>query len=172
MNVSREMWFGSPAATQVTRKKSVLEFTAGARGTCHTFAFVGARGRRSVRKRCPIRASLRTMSLRRRELTAPVRGRKAVGWGTIGELPACWGIADVAFVGGRLDGKRGGQEHGSSPGPPRYGALWCWPACLEIRDTDAGWWNAKSHPGRTPECGGARRQFKAHCQAGSVSATF
>ncbi len=29
---------------------------------------------------------------------------------TIGELSAIWGLADVAFVGGSLDGKRGGQN--------------------------------------------------------------
>src|SRR4029079_16993311 len=29
---------------------------------------------------------------------------------TIGELGAVWGLADVAFVGGSLDGKRGGQN--------------------------------------------------------------
>jgi 3-deoxy-D-manno-octulosonic-acid transferase len=29
---------------------------------------------------------------------------------TIGELRAVWGLADVAFVGGSLDGKRGGQN--------------------------------------------------------------
>jgi 3-deoxy-D-manno-octulosonic-acid transferase len=29
---------------------------------------------------------------------------------TIGELSAVWGLADVAFVGGSLDGKRGGQN--------------------------------------------------------------
>ena len=29
---------------------------------------------------------------------------------TIGELSAAWGLADLAFVGGSLDGKRGGQN--------------------------------------------------------------
>jgi 3-deoxy-D-manno-octulosonic-acid transferase len=29
---------------------------------------------------------------------------------TLGELSAVWGLADVAFVGGSLDGKRGGQN--------------------------------------------------------------
>jgi 3-deoxy-D-manno-octulosonic-acid transferase len=29
---------------------------------------------------------------------------------TIGELSAIWGLADIAFVGGSLDGKRGGQN--------------------------------------------------------------
>src|SRR5262249_9932468 len=29
---------------------------------------------------------------------------------TIGELGAVWGLADVAFVGGSLDGQRGGQN--------------------------------------------------------------
>jgi 3-deoxy-D-manno-octulosonic-acid transferase len=29
---------------------------------------------------------------------------------TIGELSAVWGLADLAFVGGSLDGRRGGQN--------------------------------------------------------------
>ncbi|MBI2804242.1 MAG: 3-deoxy-D-manno-octulosonic acid transferase [Planctomycetes bacterium] len=38
---------------------------------------------------------------------------------TIGELSAIWGMADVAFVGGSLDGKRGGQNMIE---PSAYGA--------------------------------------------------
>jgi 3-deoxy-D-manno-octulosonic-acid transferase len=38
---------------------------------------------------------------------------------TIGELSAVWGLADVAFVGGSLDGKRGGQNMLE---PAAYGA--------------------------------------------------
>lgn len=38
---------------------------------------------------------------------------------TIGELSALWGLADVAFVGGSLDGKRGGQNMIE---PASYGA--------------------------------------------------
>ncbi len=38
---------------------------------------------------------------------------------TIGELGAVWGLADVAFVGGSLDGKRGGQNMIE---PSAYGA--------------------------------------------------
>ena len=38
---------------------------------------------------------------------------------TIGELAAVWGLADVAFVGGSLDGKRGGQNMIE---PAAYGA--------------------------------------------------
>jgi 3-deoxy-D-manno-octulosonic-acid transferase len=38
---------------------------------------------------------------------------------TIGELSALWGMADVAFVGGSLDGKRGGQNMIE---PAAYGA--------------------------------------------------
>src|SRR6202043_3465728 len=38
---------------------------------------------------------------------------------TIGELSAVWGLADVAFVGGSLDGKRGGQNMIE---PAAYGA--------------------------------------------------
>src|SRR5205814_7433474 len=38
---------------------------------------------------------------------------------TIGELGAVWGLADIAFVGGSLDGKRGGQNMLE---PAAYGA--------------------------------------------------
>ena len=38
---------------------------------------------------------------------------------TIGELAPLWGLADVAFVGGSLDGKRGGQNMIE---PAAYGA--------------------------------------------------
>ncbi len=47
---------------------------------------------------------------------------------TFGELSAAWGLADVAFVGGSLDGKRGGQNMIE---PAAYGAAvifgpWTW----------------------------------------------
>jgi 3-deoxy-D-manno-octulosonic-acid transferase len=49
--------------------------------------------------------------VRRTELTRPVGNREAVILvDTIGDLGAIWGLADVAFVGGSLDGKRGGQN--------------------------------------------------------------
>jgi len=49
--------------------------------------------------------------VRRSRLTAQVRDRSAVVLGdTLGELSALWGLADLAFVGGSLDGKRGGQN--------------------------------------------------------------
>ena len=38
---------------------------------------------------------------------------------TIGELGALWGLADVAYVGGSLDGRRGGQNMIE---PAAYGA--------------------------------------------------
>src|SRR5262249_9756413 len=54
------------------------------------------------------------------ELTEPVRDRDAVVLvDTIGELGALWGLADVAFVGGSLDGQRGGQNMIE---PAAYGA--------------------------------------------------
>jgi 3-deoxy-D-manno-octulosonic-acid transferase len=49
--------------------------------------------------------------VRRSELTGPVTDRSAVILAdTMGELSALWGLADVAFVGGSLDGTRGGQN--------------------------------------------------------------
>ena len=48
---------------------------------------------------------------RRSRLTEPLADRPAVILlDTIGELGAAWGLADVAFTGGSLDGKRGGQS--------------------------------------------------------------
>jgi 3-deoxy-D-manno-octulosonic-acid transferase len=49
--------------------------------------------------------------VRRSTLTAPLADRNAVVLvDSMGELPYLWGLCDVAFVGGSLDGKRGGQN--------------------------------------------------------------
>lgn len=48
---------------------------------------------------------------RRSTLTEPLRApADVVLVDTLGELGALWGLADVAFVGGSMDGKRGGQN--------------------------------------------------------------
>jgi 3-deoxy-D-manno-octulosonic-acid transferase len=58
--------------------------------------------------------------VRRSRLTQPVTDRNAVILvDTIGELAAVWGLADLAFVGGSLDGQRGGQNMIE---PAAYGA--------------------------------------------------
>src|SRR5262249_10138236 len=52
---------------------------------------------------------------------------------TIGELSALWGLADIAFVGGSLDGKRGGQNMIE---PAAYGAAVVFgPHTWNFRDT-------------------------------------
>ena len=52
---------------------------------------------------------------------------------TFGELTALWGLADVAFVGGSLDGKRGGQNMIE---PASYGAAVLFgPHTWNFRDT-------------------------------------
>jgi 3-deoxy-D-manno-octulosonic-acid transferase len=52
---------------------------------------------------------------------------------TIGELGAVWGLADVAFVGGSLDGRRGGQNMIE---PAAYGAAVLFgPHVWNFRDT-------------------------------------
>jgi 3-deoxy-D-manno-octulosonic-acid transferase len=57
---------------------------------------------------------------RRSCITAPLTDRNAVVLvDTIGELAALWGLADVAFVGGSMDGQRGGQNMIE---PAAYGA--------------------------------------------------
>lgn len=49
--------------------------------------------------------------VRRSTLIHPVQDSPAVVLGdTMGELSALWGLADLAYVGGSLDGKRGGQN--------------------------------------------------------------
>jgi 3-deoxy-D-manno-octulosonic-acid transferase len=58
--------------------------------------------------------------IRRSALTEPIAdGPAVVLMDTIGELGALWGLADVAFVGGSLDGRRGGQNMIE---PAAYGA--------------------------------------------------
>src|SRR5262249_30242396 len=70
----------------------------------------------------------------RSELAEPIRDRKAVVLvDTIGELGALWGLADVAFVGGSLDGRRGGQNMIE---PAAYGAAVVFgPHVWNFRDT-------------------------------------
>jgi 3-deoxy-D-manno-octulosonic-acid transferase len=72
--------------------------------------------------------------LRRSELRAPIADRDAILLvDTIGELGALWGLADVAFVGGSLDGRRGGQNMIE---PAAYGAAVVFgPHVWNFRDT-------------------------------------
>ena len=67
-------------------------------------------------------------------LSGPVTDREAVVlMDTIGELGALWGLADVAFVGGSLDGHRGGQNMIE---PAAYGAAVVFgPHVWNFRDT-------------------------------------
>jgi 3-deoxy-D-manno-octulosonic-acid transferase len=62
---------------------------------------------------------------------------------TIGELGAIWGLADVAFVGGSLDGKRGGQNMLE---PAAYGAAVTFGPHV---------WNFRADAARLVEAGGA-----------------
>jgi 3-deoxy-D-manno-octulosonic-acid transferase len=58
--------------------------------------------------------------VRRSNLSEPISDPEAIILvDTIGELSAIWGLAEVAFVGGSLDGKRGGQNMIE---PAAYGA--------------------------------------------------
>jgi 3-deoxy-D-manno-octulosonic-acid transferase len=72
--------------------------------------------------------------LRRSEFTAAIEDRTAIIlMDTIGELGALWGLADVAFVGGSLDGRRGGQNMIE---PAAYGAAVVFgPHVWNFRDT-------------------------------------
>jgi 3-deoxy-D-manno-octulosonic-acid transferase len=71
---------------------------------------------------------------RRSELTSAAR-HPVVLVDTIGELGALWGLADVAFVGGSLDGRRGGQNMIE---PAAYGAAVVFgPHVWNFRDTAA-----------------------------------
>jgi 3-deoxy-D-manno-octulosonic-acid transferase len=62
---------------------------------------------------------------------------------TVGELGAAWGLADIGFTGGSLDGRRGGQ---SMIEPAGYGV-----PCLFGPHV----WNFKDAAGRLVEVGGA-----------------
>jgi 3-deoxy-D-manno-octulosonic-acid transferase len=72
--------------------------------------------------------------VRRTQLTMPLQNREAIVlMDTIGELGALWGIADIAFVGGSLDGRRGGQNMIE---PAAYGAAVVFgPHVWNFRDT-------------------------------------
>jgi 3-deoxy-D-manno-octulosonic-acid transferase len=74
--------------------------------------------------------------VRRRDLQGPLADRRAIVLvDTIGELGPLWGLADVAFVGGSLDGKRGGQNMIE---PAAYGAAVVFgPYVWNFRDTVA-----------------------------------
>ncbi|MBM4067731.1 MAG: 3-deoxy-D-manno-octulosonic acid transferase [Planctomycetes bacterium] len=57
--------------------------------------------------------------LRRSRMDGPAKRHDVMLSDTIGELSAIWGLADVAYVGGSLDGVRGGQNMIE---PAAYGA--------------------------------------------------
>lgn len=81
--------------------------------------------------------------LRRSQLQSAADRQAVILIDTIGELGAAWGLADVAFVGGSLDGKRGGQNMIE---PAAYGA-----AVIFGPHT----WNFKETVARLLEHGGA-----------------
>jgi 3-deoxy-D-manno-octulosonic-acid transferase len=72
--------------------------------------------------------------VRRSDLPPAVSpGRPVILVDTFGELSAVWGLADVAFVGGSLDGRRGGQNMIE---PAAYGAAVVFgPHVWNFRDT-------------------------------------
>jgi 3-deoxy-D-manno-octulosonic-acid transferase len=71
--------------------------------------------------------------VRRSNLTTQPATTDIVLVDTIGELGAVWGLADVAFVGGSLDGRRGGQNMIE---PAAYGAAVVFgPHVWNFRDT-------------------------------------
>jgi 3-deoxy-D-manno-octulosonic-acid transferase len=57
--------------------------------------------------------------VRRSQMTEETADAPVIMVDTVGELRAVWGLADVAFVGGSLDGRRGGQNMLE---PAAYGA--------------------------------------------------
>ena len=69
--------------------------------------------REPVRRRLPatLLAKQNTTFVRRSELKEPVPDRDSIILvDSIGELNAVWGLSDIAFVGGSLDARRGGQN--------------------------------------------------------------
>ncbi len=94
---------------------------------------------------------------RRGELSEPVRERDAIVLvDTIGELGALWGLADVAFVGGSLDGQRGGQNMIE---PAAYGAAVVFGPHV---------WNFKADVARLLEAGAAVQVADAASLEGAV----
>lgn len=81
--------------------------------------------------------------VRRSRLESPVNRDDVILVDTMGELGAVWGLAHIAFVGGSLDGRRGGQNMIE---PAAYGA-----AVLFGPHT----WNFKDAVARLMEQGGA-----------------
>jgi 3-deoxy-D-manno-octulosonic-acid transferase len=81
--------------------------------------------------------------VRRSALPCPVPNRAVVLVDTIGELRAVWGLADIAFVGGSLDGQRGGQNMIE---PAAYGAAVMFGPHV---------WNFRSTAEQLVACGGA-----------------
>jgi 3-deoxy-D-manno-octulosonic-acid transferase len=82
--------------------------------------------------------------VRRSRVTSPLEGMPAVVLlDTVGELGAAWGLADVGFTGGSLDGVRGGQ---SMIEPAGYGV-----PCVFGPHV----WNFKDAARRLVEVGGA-----------------
>ncbi len=94
---------------------------------------------------------------RRSELGAGEEARSGVVLvDTIGELGPVWGLADVAFVGGSLDGKRGGQNMIE---PAAYGAAVVFGPHV---------WNFREAAERLTEAGGAVRLSGAAALEGEV----
>ena len=77
---------------------------------------------------------------------------------TIGELGALWGLADIAFVGGSLDGRRGGQNMIE---PAAYGAAVLFGPHV---------WNFRDAAARLVSCGGAIKATDATQLASAVRA--
>jgi 3-deoxy-D-manno-octulosonic-acid transferase len=84
----------------------------------HLRVFVVPRPRERFDEVARLMERKRIAFVRRSQVTAPCR-EPVVLVDTMGELAALWGLADVAFVGGSLDGKRGGQNMIE---PAAYGA--------------------------------------------------
>jgi 3-deoxy-D-manno-octulosonic-acid transferase len=95
--------------------------------------------------------------VRRSQVTTTVPDRSAVILvDTIGELGAVWGLADIAFVGGSLDGKRGGQNMIE---PAAYGAAVIFGPHI---------WNFQE-PARQLVEGGAARQIQDPAELKAVA---
>ncbi len=95
--------------------------------------------------------------VRRTSLAVPPDRGAVVLLDTIGELGALWGLADVAFVGGSLDGRRGGQNMIE---PAAYGSAVVFGPHV---------WNFKEPARRLIEIGAAR-QVKDGAELDAVTA--
>ncbi len=131
-------------STLAPEEDLVLDTYATLRGTHPTLRLVLVPRQRDRFDEVAALLQRRGVAYRRRsQLQAPPEPDAVILGDTLGELGALWGLADVAFVGGSLDGRRGGQNMIE---PAAYGAAVLFGPHV---------WNFREPAARLVEVGGA-----------------